>query len=272
MLLYNSFYPLHWISAAFLVRTYSQTCQTLSGLLEFTLLLMSFGIKHAQSASNYILRNKKMFTYHSEFWQLWWQPPSSSATNIKLKETNKQKIQDICYKIDVLTCARNSIACVSRVARAGVTPTSVVTSCIAMTPISATSTFIHICSSQVTYGKIATTNNHIRKQVHLKGSTITAKHTPTLPFLTVFSSAKKIIVQSALVWQLDMEITAKLHWSIRICIGMQHWISVSWIVIDVNDFGWMNVIQMILHYVLNFNALHMILTTNTRLNIIYTVI
>ena len=68
-----------------------------------------------------------------------------------------------------------------------------------MTPISATSTFIHICSSQVTYGKIATTNNHIRKQVHLKGSTITAKHTPTLPFLTVFSSAKKIIVQSALV-------------------------------------------------------------------------
>ena len=68
-----------------------------------------------------------------------------------------------------------------------------------MTPISATSTFIHICSSQVTYGKIVTTNNHIRKQVHLKGSTITAKHTPTLPFLTVFSSAKKIIVQSALV-------------------------------------------------------------------------
>ena len=135
-----------------------------------------------------------------------------------------------------------------------------------MTPISST-TFIHICSSQVTYRKIATTNNHIRKQVNLKGSTITAKHTPTLPFLTVFSSAKKIVLQSALVLQLDMEITAKLHGSIRICTGIQHWISVSWIVIDVKDFGWMNVIQMI-HYFLNFNALHMILTTNTRLNII----
>jgi len=46
-----------------------------------------------------------------------------------------------------LTSARESIACVSSVARACVTPFSVVTSCIIMTDINAFSAFIHICSS-----------------------------------------------------------------------------------------------------------------------------
>ena len=51
--------------------------------------------------------------------------------------------------IDELTSARKSIALVSSVARAGVTPLGVVASCIVMTPMSATSTFIHICNSEV---------------------------------------------------------------------------------------------------------------------------
>ena len=129
-----------------------------------------------------------------------------------------------------------------------------------MTPSSATSTFIHICSSQVTYGKIVTINNHIKKQVKC-----TAKHTPThsstyIHLLAVFSSAERIIPQSALVWQIDMKIMAKLPGSIR----NTTWTSVNWIV--KQNFGWMNVIQMILHYILNFNALHIILTTNSKLN------
>ena len=46
-----------------------------------------------------------------------------------------------------LTSAKRSIACVSTVARAGVTPLSVVTSCIIMADIDAFSAFIHICNS-----------------------------------------------------------------------------------------------------------------------------
>ena len=48
-----------------------------------------------------------------------------------------------------LTSARKPIACVSSVARAGVTSFSVVTSCIIMTDISVFSAFIHICSSNL---------------------------------------------------------------------------------------------------------------------------
>ena len=46
-----------------------------------------------------------------------------------------------------LTSARKSIACVSSVARAGVTPLSVVATCIIMADIDAFSAFIHICNS-----------------------------------------------------------------------------------------------------------------------------
>ena len=49
------------------------------------------------------------------------------------------------------TCARKSIACVSSVARAGVTPISVAACCTRMTAISTSSTLIHICSSEVTH-------------------------------------------------------------------------------------------------------------------------
>ena len=51
--------------------------------------------------------------------------------------------------IEKLTYARKSIACVSSVTGAGVTPLSVVASSISMTPISASSTFRYICSSEV---------------------------------------------------------------------------------------------------------------------------
>ena len=50
--------------------------------------------------------------------------------------------------ISAFTCARKSIACISSVARAGVTPLSIVASCTGVTPVSASSAFIHICSSQ----------------------------------------------------------------------------------------------------------------------------
>ena len=53
--------------------------------------------------------------------------------------------------IAALTCARKSIALVSNVARASITPLSVVASCMRMTVMSASSTLIHICSSEVTH-------------------------------------------------------------------------------------------------------------------------
>ena len=49
--------------------------------------------------------------------------------------------------VPALTCTRKSIPCVSSVARAGVTPISVVASCINMAAISAFTALIHICSS-----------------------------------------------------------------------------------------------------------------------------
>ena len=51
--------------------------------------------------------------------------------------------------ISELTCARKSIASIPSVARAGVTPLIVVASCTGMTPVSASSAFIHIWRSQV---------------------------------------------------------------------------------------------------------------------------
>ena len=48
--------------------------------------------------------------------------------------------------IDKLACARKPITSVSGVTRAGVTPLSVVASCMAMTPIVTSSTFVYICS------------------------------------------------------------------------------------------------------------------------------
>ena len=49
-------------------------------------------------------------------------------------------------KIDELTVARRPVASVTRIARAGITPLSVVAICIVMTTISASTTFIYICS------------------------------------------------------------------------------------------------------------------------------
>ena len=51
-------------------------------------------------------------------------------------------------KQHAITCARISIPSVSSVARAGVTPYGVAASCMKITPISAVSTFISICSLQ----------------------------------------------------------------------------------------------------------------------------
>ena len=67
----------------------------------------------------------------------------------KLKYDTSVKCEGDSYYWYYLTSTRKSIACVSSVARAGVTSFSVVTSCIIMTDISVFSTFIHICSSNL---------------------------------------------------------------------------------------------------------------------------
>ena len=60
------------------------------------------------------------------------------------------QINIIRYAMETsLTTAGESIPCESTVARAGVTPFNVVTSCICMTPISVSSAFIYICSSHI---------------------------------------------------------------------------------------------------------------------------
>ena len=57
---------------------------------------------------------------------------------------------EVLYKLRIatLTCTRKPTICISTVASAGVAPLGVVASCIVMTHISASSAFIHICSSK----------------------------------------------------------------------------------------------------------------------------
>ena len=52
--------------------------------------------------------------------------------------------------VEKMTSTTKTSACVSGVARAGVAFLSVGASCIEMAPMSATSTLIHICNSQIT--------------------------------------------------------------------------------------------------------------------------
>ena len=62
----------------------------------------------------------------------------------------KPAVEEYTKKVKehAITCARISIPSVSSVARAGVTPYGIAASCMKITPISAVSTFISICSLQ----------------------------------------------------------------------------------------------------------------------------
>ena len=65
--------------------------------------------------------------------------------------------------ISELTSTRKSTACISSVAKAGITPFSVVATCIIMTDISASSAFIHICSSN---SKVVLVCSSVMRIVH----------------------------------------------------------------------------------------------------------
>ena len=71
-----------------------------------------------------------------------------STCNVATKVVVVNSIAVEALKIDSLTCTIKPTACVSSVARAGVTPISVVASCLGMTAISASSALIQICRSQ----------------------------------------------------------------------------------------------------------------------------